>query len=83
MPDPTSELSPAIKSLCPYLTEQSWIVALSSYMWSSLEFKGLADFLQEEDAEGATVSPPKQNIFADLNLCSFDEVKVVIIGQDP
>lgn len=83
LPGQTSELSPAMQSLCSYLTEQSWIDVLSSYMSSSLEFKRLADFLLEEDGEGATVFPPKQNIFAALNLCPFDEVKVVIIGQDP
>ena len=30
-----------------------------------------------------TVYPPKQDIFRSLNLTSFDDVKVVIVGQDP
>lgn len=30
-----------------------------------------------------TVYPPKQDIFRSLNLTSFDNVKVVIVGQDP
>lgn len=37
------------------------------------------------DQEYATqiVYPPKQDIFRSLNLTSFDDVKVVIVGQDP
>lgn len=30
-----------------------------------------------------TIFPPKQNIFRALNLCDYEDVKVVILGQDP
>ena len=30
-----------------------------------------------------TIFPPRQNIFRALNLCDYEDVKVVIIGQDP
>ncbi|RHY22160.1 hypothetical protein DYB32_009595, partial [Aphanomyces invadans] len=29
------------------------------------------------------IFPPREEIFAALNLCPFDKIKVVIIGQDP
>ena len=30
-----------------------------------------------------TIFPPRQNIFRALNLCDYEDVKVVILGQDP
>ena len=32
---------------------------------------------------GAIIYPPVHDVFAALNLCSLDNVKVVIVGQDP
>ena len=37
----------------------------------------------EKEYETKTIYPPKQQIFRALNLCDFDDVKVVILGQDP
>ena len=45
-------------------------------------FKTLTDFVREEYRTG-TVYPPGRLIFNAFNLCPFDRVKVVIIGQDP
>ena len=45
-------------------------------------FKTLTDFVREEYARG-TVYPAGRNIFNAFDLCPFDKVKVVIIGQDP
>lgn len=45
-------------------------------------FAGLADFVRREYAAGACY-PPGPQIFAAFDLCPFDRVKVVIIGQDP
>lgn len=45
-------------------------------------FRGLADFVHEE-YEHAIVYPPPKNIFRAFDLCPFDDVKVVILGQDP
>mgnify|MGYP003875131733 FL=1 len=42
----------------------------------------LNKFLSKEDLI-TTVYPNKKNIFRALNLTSFSETKVVIIGQDP
>jgi len=37
----------------------------------------------EEEYKLHTCYPPKELIFSAFNYCSFNEVKVVIIGQDP
>ena len=45
-------------------------------------FVALTDFVRAEYARG-TCYPPGSLIFNAFNLCPFDKVKVVIIGQDP
>ena len=45
--------------------------------------KALGEFLREEKRNGKTIYPAGANIFAALNATPFDEVKVVILGQDP
>lgn len=47
------------------------------------EIDKLVQFLQEREAAGVKIYPPKQNIFAALKATSFDKVSVVIVGQDP
>ncbi|MBE7653429.1 uracil-DNA glycosylase [Tenacibaculum finnmarkense] len=45
-------------------------------------FKKLTNFVDKEFIEN-TCYPKKENIFKAFNDCSFDALKVVIIGQDP
>lgn len=45
-------------------------------------FKELTDFVRKEYAAN-TCYPPGKEIFNAFDLCPFDKVKVVIIGQDP
>ncbi len=45
-------------------------------------FKSLQSFLTEE-RKIATVYPPENNVFQAFELTQFDEIKVVILGQDP
>ena len=45
-------------------------------------FSQLVDFVRQEYATTACY-PPGREIFNAFNLCPFDRVKVVIIGQDP
>lgn len=44
--------------------------------------KGLEAFVLREYKNG-TIFPPRENIFNALNSCSYDDIKVVILGQDP
>lgn len=45
-------------------------------------FRRLMQYLSSE-VKSHTVYPPSNEIFMALNLCPLDEVKVVVIGQDP
>ena len=46
-------------------------------------FKAIMDFLKKETAKGAIIYPPKDTVFNALKFTPFENVKVVIIGQDP
>lgn len=43
----------------------------------------LKRFLQQEKAAGKVIYPPGEDMFNALNATEFDDVKVVILGQDP
>ena len=62
--------------------ESSWKAKLidefnKEYMHS------LRDFLKKEKSERKVIFPPGRKIFSALNLTSFQNVKAVILGQDP
>jgi uracil-DNA glycosylase len=61
--------------------EPTWGSAMS-YEWNEEYFKKLSSFVEEEYQFG-DVFPPKEDIFNAFWLCPIDEVKVVILGQDP
>lgn len=61
--------------------EETWKKALMPE-FSKDYFIQLTDFVRKEYHE-TTVYPPGKLIFNAFNLCPFDKVKVVIIGQDP
>lgn len=64
------------------LKDKGWKDALAESI-NSDSFQNLENFLQQERAAGATIYPPREDIFSAFNLCPFDKVKVVIVGQDP
>ncbi len=45
--------------------------------------QALRDFLKQEKAAGKTIFPPGHQIFNAFNHTPFEQVRVVIIGQDP
>lgn len=61
--------------------EQSWKERLGGE-FAKPYFVQLTEFVRREYAAG-TCYPPARLIFNAFNLCPFDSVKVVIIGQDP
>jgi uracil-DNA glycosylase len=61
--------------------DQSWKEHLQAE-FDKPYFKALTDFVRDEYAHGP-VYPPGKLIFNAFDLCPFDKVKVVIIGQDP
>jgi uracil-DNA glycosylase len=46
-------------------------------------FQSLVNFIKQEKSAGKTIYPPGSLIFNAFNKTPFDEVKVVILGQDP
>ena len=46
-------------------------------------FLAIKDFLVKEKQQGKVIFPKGPDIFNAFNLTPFDQVKVVIIGQDP
>ena len=62
--------------------EQSWKDVLKSEFEKDY-FKKLTDFVRSEYLSGKTVYPEPKNIFNAFNLCPLNNIKVVIIGQDP
>jgi uracil-DNA glycosylase len=61
--------------------EESWKEKLQGE-FSKEYFKDLTEFVKNEYKEG-TVYPAPKNIFRAFELCPFERVKVVILGQDP
>src|SRR3989338_3204474 len=61
--------------------EQSWKEILESE-FSKAYFEQLTKFVKEEYKKGVVYPAPK-NIFRAFDLCPFDKVKVVVLGQDP
>ncbi|MBQ2149078.1 MAG: uracil-DNA glycosylase [Bacteroidales bacterium] len=62
--------------------EESWKRVLAPE-FEKPYFQELARQLHEEKRAGRTIYPPGPLIFNAFNLTPFDQVKVVIIGQDP
>lgn len=60
----------------------SWKARLADYLQRE-DMQALAAFLRERRARGARIYPPGPQIFAALDATPFEQVKVVILGQDP
>jgi uracil-DNA glycosylase len=57
--------------------------ALLSAEWEKPYFKKIEQFLENEEALQQAVYPPKPLIFNAFNTTPFDQIKVVLLGQDP
>jgi len=68
-------------NLADSIIETSWRHKLQDFITSE-KFDQLSRFVKSE-RENGSIFPPSDEVFAALNACPFDEVKVVIIGQDP
>ena len=62
--------------------EQSWKDALAAEFGKPY-FESLVRFLHKEKSEGRRIFPPGSQIFRAFDLTPADQVKVVILGQDP
>ncbi|HMQ48776.1 MAG TPA: uracil-DNA glycosylase [Saprospiraceae bacterium] len=62
--------------------EASWKIALQDTFEQDW-FQNLAQFLRQEKSQGKTIYPPGSLIFNAFHATPFQEVKIVILGQDP
>lgn len=62
--------------------EESWKQALAAE-FEQPYFQGLISFVKAEKSAGKTIYPPGSLIFNAFDTTPFDQVKVVILGQDP
>jgi len=62
--------------------EPSWKEKVGDYLQRD-EMHALSDFLRARKAAGARIYPPGPQIFAAFDATPFDQVEVVILGQDP
>ena len=62
--------------------EQSWKEALAGE-FEKPYFASLVNFLRNEKATGRVIYPPGSQIFRAFDLTPVQDVKVVILGQDP
>ena len=60
----------------------SWIEALEEE-FEKPYMKALSKFVRLERQGQKPIYPPSDQVFSSLQLCPYDQVKVVIIGQDP
>ena len=62
--------------------EASWKTRLAG-QFAAPHMQALGKFLREEKAAGKRIYPPGGQIFSAFELTPFENVKVVILGQDP
>jgi uracil-DNA glycosylase len=62
--------------------EPSWKEVLKAE-FSKIYFQNIVMFLKTEKSQGKTIYPPGHLIFNAFEQTKWDDVKVVIIGQDP
>lgn len=74
-------LAPAVTDLVENLMDPGWKAALEKE-FSKPYFAELATKVAAERAS-KQVFPPKEQVFAALNLTPLDKIRVVILGQDP
>jgi uracil-DNA glycosylase len=72
---------PLCKTVMNVRIEPSWNRVLAAE-WEAPYFKLLTDFVRQEYMS-RQVFPPGRQIFAAFDAAPFDQVKVVILGQDP
>lgn len=64
------------------LADKDWQKVLGDYFLTD-NYIQLSHFLTQRESDGATIFPPKHQIFNAFNLTPLSKVKVVVLGQDP
>lgn len=82
IPSPTPVQGAAVSDAAPLAPPLSWKEALSGEREKPY-FKQLLAQIEQERKAGKKIYPPNNDVFNALSLTPFDQVKVVIVGQDP
>jgi len=64
------------------IVHPSWVKILLP-LFNDSRMNDLLLFMDSEIEKGYTIYPEKKNVFKAFKLCSFDDLKVIFIGQDP
>eukprot|EP00667_Euglena_gracilis_P015227 EG_transcript_15829 len=70
------------KELTASIVDPKWQAVLAKQLQSTT-FQKICQKLEQDTAAGETIFPPRDRIFAAFNYAKWDDLKVVIIGQDP
>eukprot|EP00178_Gracilaria_changii_P012186 TRINITY_DN3445_c0_g1_i1.p1 TRINITY_DN3445_c0_g1~~TRINITY_DN3445_c0_g1_i1.p1 ORF type:complete len:103 (-),score=3.40 TRINITY_DN3445_c0_g1_i1:195-503(-) len=60
----------------------SWQPALKNFIDNKI-YQDIYKFVKSEVAQGKKIYPPQDKIFSAFKLTPIEDVKVVIVGQDP
>lgn len=80
--DPSIDLEDIKQKLIEKLKPSGWSVKLRSFINSS-DFSQIIESLYNERESGKRFTPPLKYVFRAFEECPIDDLKVVIIGQDP
>mmetsp|Transcript_24756 Transcript_24756/g.68461 ORF Transcript_24756/g.68461 Transcript_24756/m.68461 type:complete len:322 (-) Transcript_24756:243-1208(-) len=80
--DAVDEMNADVASLVSSLHDGDWKNALMKKTFQTPAFERLAKFVTQERQQH-TIYPPPRDTWSALNLCPLNDVKVVILGQDP
>ncbi|NBO38705.1 uracil-DNA glycosylase [bacterium] len=61
---------------------QGWRTRLAG-VFASPDMSYLWEFLRSERSAHEQIFPPQEDVFRALNMVDFDDVRVVVLGQDP
>ncbi|UJR37273.1 hypothetical protein I4U23_029982 [Adineta vaga] len=70
------------QSLSGLIHEPSWAINLGD-LFNDSNFQNIEKFLNNQWSSGKVTFPPKNLIFEAFNKTPFNQVKVVLLGQDP
>ncbi|MEU5542903.1 uracil-DNA glycosylase [Streptomyces sioyaensis] len=76
-----TQRTPEVVDVVTDMLPESWREVLGEE-WEKPYLKELSDFVEQERANGP-VYPPREQVFAALEATPYDQVKVLILGQDP
>lgn len=75
------ELDKIVDKLYEDLIPSGWARVLRSFMYSS-DFKNILQTLAQESSLDKRFTPPLRDVFRAFKECPYEELKVVIVGQD-